>query len=237
MPDNKMSVDKMSFIFGLILGIAIISVGVLLSSNLLKGDAGKVAGEEIVVKEEDNKPAPIPEQTVAPVPGIKDTEYVKGNENATVEIIEYSDFECPFCFRHKPTMDQIYSEYKDKVKIVFRHFPLSFHQNAQKSAEASECAGEQGKFWEMYDKLFKANEDKNMTVAQYKKDAVSLGLKATQFNTCLDDGKYADKIKKDMTEGAASGVKGTPATFINGQLVSGAVPVDQFKQIIDSLLE
>ncbi|PIR93269.1 hypothetical protein COT99_01700 [Candidatus Falkowbacteria bacterium CG10_big_fil_rev_8_21_14_0_10_43_10] len=173
-------------------------------------------------------------QEAAPIDG--ENEYVKGNKEATVDVIEYSDFECPYCLRHTAAMDQIFNDYKDKIRVVFRHFPLSFHAEAQKAAEASECAGEQGKFWEMHDKIFKANEAKNMSVAQWKTEAKNLGLNTAQFNACLDSGKYADKIKKQTAGGQAAGVTGTPATFINGQMFSGAVGYDTLKQAIEKEL-
>jgi protein-disulfide isomerase len=240
MAENKMSVDKTSFIFGLVLGVAIISVGALLMVNFNKKDGGEVKGEKVAGEEqqpaaEGTKPAAEQPQAQA-VPAISDNDYVKGNQDASVALIEYSDFECPYCLRHNATMEQIYNEYKDKIKVVFRHFPLSFHENAQKAAEASECAGEQGKFWEMHDKIFAANEAGTMSVEQWKKYAAELKLNTTQFNSCLDDGKYVNEILREQAAGQAAGVEGTPATFINGQLVSGAVPYEQFKAAIDQAL-
>ena len=162
---------------------------------------------------------------------------MKGDPNAKVVLIEYSDFECPYCLRHQETMQQIAAAYGSQIAIAFRHFPLtSIHPQAQKAAEASECAAEQGKFWEMHDKIFEANAAGTMSVAKWKELAGSLGLKTEQFNSCLDSGKYAAKISQEAGEGAAAGVQGTPATFINGQLVSGAVPYEQFKQMIDGSL-
>src|SRR3989344_2922596 len=117
--------------------------------------------------------------------------------------------------------------------IEFRDFPLSFHQNAQKAAEAAECAGEQGDaaYFRMHDKLFQ-NQD-SLSVENYKKWAKEIGLDATKFNSCLDSGKMASEISKDMADGSKYGVQGTPAFFINGKLVSGAQPFSAFKQAID----
>ena len=240
MAENKMSVDKTSFIFGLVLGVAVISVGALLMVNFNKKDSGEVKGEKVVGQEEQKpaeqvKPTETQPQAQA-VPAISNSDYVKGNADASVTLIEYSDFECPYCLRHNSTMEQIFNEYKDKIKIVFRHFPLSFHQNAQKAAEASECAGEQGKFWEMHDKIFAANEAGTMSIDSWKKDAAELKLDTKQFNACLDDGKYASKISEEQAGGQAAGVQGTPATFINGELVSGAVPYEQLKAAIEAKL-
>lgn len=174
--------------------------------------------------------------TVKQVPEITESDIAKGKTDSKVAVIEYSDFECPFCLRHNATMDKLYEEYKDKIAFYFRHFPLSFHPEAQKAAEASECAGEQGKFWEMHDAIFAANEEKNMSVAKWKTAAKTLGLNSAQFDKCLDDGKYAGKVASDMAGGKTAGVSGTPATFVNGQVFSGAVDINKIKAAIDSAL-
>lgn len=172
----------------------------------------------------------------ADVPAVTSDDHVWGSENAKVTLIEYSDFECPYCASHKGTIDQVLQNYGDKVRVIFRHYPLSFHPEAEKAAEASECAAEQGKFWEMHDKIFAANNAGTMSVAKWKEEAKNLKLNTNKFNDCLDSGKYASNISDEAASGAAAGVEGTPATFVNGELVSGALPYDQFKQIIDSKL-
>jgi protein-disulfide isomerase len=158
----------------------------------------------------------------------------KGPENAPITIVEFSDFQCPFCSRVNPTLAQVQQKYGDKVRIVFRQFPLSFHQQAQKAAEASLCAHEQGKFWEMHDALF-ANQQA-LGVDQLKSQATQLGLSADAFNSCLDSGKYADQVAQDLKEGSAAGVSGTPAMFVNGRFISGAVPFEQIAPVIDDEL-
>lgn len=162
--------------------------------------------------------------------------HIRGDFNAPITLVEFSDFECPFCVRHYPTLNKIFSDYEGKVRLVYKHFPLGFHPNAQKAAEASECADEQGKFWEYHDKLFD-NFDLGYSVENFKKWAKDLGLNIGEFNGCLDSGKFAQKVQDDYQEGIEKGVDGTPATFVNGQLIGGALPYDSFKQIIDSLLE
>ncbi|MFH0804617.1 MAG: DsbA family protein, partial [Patescibacteria group bacterium] len=122
-----------------------------------------------------------------------------------------------------------------KVRLVYKHFPLSFHPNSQKAAEASECASEQGKFWEYHDKLFD-NQPSGFSVDKFKQWAKDLNLDTAKFNGCLDSGTYAKKVQADEQEGQQKGVNGTPATFINGQLVSGALPYDTFTQAIDASL-
>jgi protein-disulfide isomerase len=158
----------------------------------------------------------------------------KGPENAPITIVEFSDFQCPFCSRVNPTLAQVREKYGDKVRIVFRQYPLPFHQQAQKAAEASLCAHEQGKFWEMHDALF-ANQQA-LGVDQLKTQATQLGLNAEAFNTCLDSNKYADQVAKDLKEGSAAGVSGTPAMFVNGRFISGAVPFEQIATVIDDEL-
>ncbi|PIT93637.1 hypothetical protein COU00_03360 [Candidatus Falkowbacteria bacterium CG10_big_fil_rev_8_21_14_0_10_43_11] len=239
MAEQKMSVDKTSFIFGLVLGVAIISVGALLMANFNK--SGEVKGEK-VAGPENNAAQPSANNQQPPaagsVPEVSGDDNVRGEKNAAVTVIEYSDFQCPYCSRHNGTMEQIYNEYKDKVLFVYRHFPLnSIHPEAQKAAEASECAAEQGKFWEMHDKIFADNAAQKMSVEQWKKEATDLGLNAKKFNDCLDNGQYAGKIAQEQNDGGAAGVQGTPVTFINGELISGAVPYEQIKAAIEAKLK
>ncbi|MEM2138121.1 MAG: thioredoxin domain-containing protein [Candidatus Anstonellaceae archaeon] len=162
----------------------------------------------------------------------------KGGADAKVTIVEYSDFQCPFCQRASPTVKQMLSEYGNKIKFYYKHFPLSFHQNAQKSAEAYECALEQGKQWEYHDKLFEKSQadGTGLNNADLKKYAVELGLDANAFNSCLDSGRMAGKVSADTAEGSQNGVSGTPAFFINGEAVVGAQPYSAFKQVIDRKL-
>jgi len=166
-----------------------------------------------------------------------DDDEIKGNPNAPVTIVEWSDFECPFCARfYSETLWQIDEGYikAGKVRFVYRDFPLGFHSNAQKAAEAAECAGEQGNYFEMHDKLFE--EGVNGGVSSFKQFALDLKLDALKFNECLDSGEMESEVKKDMSDGASIGIKGTPGFVINGQLVSGAQPFSVFQQVIESEL-
>ena len=161
---------------------------------------------------------------------------VKGVAAAPVTIVEFSDFQCPFCSRVNPTLKQVEDKYGDKVRVIFRNFPLSqIHPNAAKAAEAAACAADQGKFWEMHDKLF-ANQQK-LAVEDLKVHATDLGLKADVFNQCLDSGKKEAEVKKDVDDGTSYGLTGTPAFFINGRLISGAQPLEAFTSLIDEELE
>jgi protein-disulfide isomerase len=176
-----------------------------------------------------------------PIDVSADDDPAKGDKNAPVTIIEFSDFQCPFCARfHTQTLPQIKSKYIDtgKVKLVYRDFPLtSIHPNAEPAAEASECADEQGKFWEMHDLLFeKQDEWSDIGISKFKDYAKELNLDADKFNKCLDSSKYKDEISKDMQDGVAAGVQGTPAFFVNGILLSGAQPFTAFDQVIQQEL-
>lgn len=162
---------------------------------------------------------------------------VKGPENAKVTIVVFTDYQCPFCGKFaREILPLIISEYVDsgKAKIAIRDFPLSFHTNSEKAAEASECAHEQGKFWEYHDKLF-ANQQK-LGITDLKQYAKDLGLDTAKFDQCLDSGKYANEVKKDFQDGQSYGVSGTPTILINGMPVIGAQPFSAFKQIIDAEL-
>jgi len=165
-----------------------------------------------------------------------------GSPDAPITIVEFSDYQCPYCLRnYQQTFPQLKKDYIDtgKVRYVFKDFPLSFHEKAIPAALAAECAGEQGKYWEMHDKLF-GEHDAWVSAEQpeevFKEFAKDLGLDTDQFNECLDSQKYLDEIKADMQEGVNAGVKGTPAFFINGQFLSGAQPYQVFKQMIDQML-
>ena len=160
---------------------------------------------------------------------------VKGPAAAPITIVEFSDFQCPYCARVNPTLKKIEEKYGEKVRVVFRDFPLvQIHKDAAKAAEAGECAHEQGKFWEMHDRLF-ADQSK-LQVEALKQTATQVGLDAEKFNQCLDSSKYAAEVQKDVDEGNSYGVTGTPAFFINGRMLSGAQPLDTFSQVIDEEL-
>jgi protein-disulfide isomerase len=158
-----------------------------------------------------------------------------GPANAPVEIVEFSDFQCPFCLRAHPTVDQVLKTYGDRVRFVYRHYPLPGHPNARPAAEAAECAAEQGKFWPYHDKLFASQS--RLSEADLKQDAAELGMDASKFNACVDSHKYAAKVEADLHAGQEAGVDGTPAFFVNGRLISGAQPFEAFKKMIDEELQ
>jgi protein-disulfide isomerase len=166
----------------------------------------------------------------------------KGPADAKVTIVEFSDFQCPYCARFvQETMPQILSNYGDKIRFVFMNFPLSqIHENAEKAAEAGECANEQGAFWQFHDIMFQ--NQSALTVDNLKSYAAQLNLDTAKFNECLDSGKMADPVAADMAvaEKAAQDAGltrfGTPAFFINGNNLAGAQPYDVFKVAIDAAL-
>ncbi len=160
----------------------------------------------------------------------------KGPADAPVTLIEFSDFQCPYCSRVLPSIRQAEQVYGDQLRFVFRQFPLvSIHPNAQKAAEASLCAFDQGKFWELHDAMFENQQE--LGVDQLKAKAAALGLDAAKFNSCLDSGEKAAKIASDTADGSALGVNGTPALFINGRFVNGAVPFAEIQKIVDDELQ
>ena len=159
-----------------------------------------------------------------------------GNTSAAVTLVEFSDFQCPFCARVMPTLKRVREAYGDRVRIVWKDFPLtSIHPQAFKAAEAGQCAREQGKFWEYHDRLF-ANQQA-LEPESLKKYAADAGLDATTFNACLDTAKYGERVQEQMGVGTGLGVGSTPTVFINGRLVSGAQPYEVFTTIIDEELE
>ena len=189
-------------------------------------------------------------QTGAPAPpekvDVKEGKLpILGKNNAKATMIEFSDFECPFCKRYfDETLSQIIKDYVDtgKVKLYYRHFPLDFHPAAMPAALASECANDQDKFWEYHDKIFQ-EQDKisgkttDIITSQLKKWAKELQLNTSQFNSCFDNAKYQANVDVDLNDGRTAGVSGTPTFFINGRRLVGAQPYAAFKAVIDEELK
>lgn len=172
---------------------------------------------------------------------------IMGKKDAPITLIEFSDYQCPFCHRFwETTLPELKKEYVEtgKVRYVFRDFPLDrIHPYARKAAEATHCAGDQGKYWEMHDLLFQNR--KTLQMENLKEYARSLGLGSKVFDECLDKGKYTAEVQKDFEDGSAAGVQGTPSFFIGktgqngtiqGTLVRGAQPIAAFSQVIERLL-
>jgi protein-disulfide isomerase len=160
-----------------------------------------------------------------------------GKTNAPVTLVEFSDFQCPYCQAAAPTLKQVAEKFGDKVQIVYRQFPIvSLHPYAPKAAEASLCANEQGKFWELHDAMF-SNQQK-LSVSDLKQTARRLGIDGKKFDACLDAGRYVEQVQNDMKEGQRVGVTGTPAMFINGTAVDGgSVPFSVLESAIQKELD
>jgi protein-disulfide isomerase len=161
---------------------------------------------------------------------------VMGGKSAKVTIVEYSDFQCPFCSRGAQIMSDLKKKYGDNIQIAFKNFPLPFHNQAEGAAVAGLCANEQGSqfFWKMHDAMFAAQDQ--LDIESLKKLGTKLGLKNPAYEQCLTSNKYLDQVKKDMEEGKSFKVKSTPTFFVNGQLINGAQPVEVFSEIIDEEL-
>jgi len=161
----------------------------------------------------------------------------RGPENAPVTIVEFSDFQCPYCGREYPVVERLMKEYDGRVRLVFRHFPLDFHNFAQKAAEAGACAADQGgeKFWKLHDRMF-TNQQK-LAVDDLKGYAKDLGLDSARFDKCLDGSEKRALVESDEKAGQEAGVTGTPAFFVNGLFINGAVPYEQFKDAVERELK
>ena len=210
-------------------------MGGTLSLGVAKGNAAYAVQDDLA----DAGAAAVPQPEPTAVAAVSDDDHVRGNKDAKVTIIEYSDFECPFCGSFHPTMQQVMAQYGDKVRWVYRHFPLSFHPSAGPAANAAECASEQGKFWEYADELF-ANQQ-SLSDTFYKQLATNVGLNVTNWESCYTASKYENKIQLQAQEGANAGVTGTPGSFIideNGNAIpiKGALPFSSVSAAIDQML-
>lgn len=160
----------------------------------------------------------------------------RGPDDAVIDIVEFSDFQCPFCGRLEPVLVRVLAKYPRTVRLVYRNYPLpELHPQAEKAAEAGLCAKEQGKFWEMHDLLFA--EQEALSAQDLKDKARRLGLDTAAFSTCIDSGRMSEAVQADVREGEALGIQGTPGTFINGRFLSGAVEESDLTAIIDDELQ
>lgn len=161
------------------------------------------------------------------------TSAIKGNKNASVTIVEFSDFQCPYCARLQPTLNEVLKAYPKEVRLVYKDFPLAFHKQAKNAAKATRAAGEQGKYWEMHDLIFEKYS--SLTEEMFKEFAVKLNLDINKFEADFSSNKYDKLIQEDINLGRQAGVSGTPTLFVNGKRMQSR-SFDDFKTTIDGYL-
>ena len=235
MKDNSIS-RITSIVVAVVIGLSLWFSAREIRMGLEKGAVQRVA-------QAVNQPSPAPPSPSPSLPPpqptgdlsklkITDSPY-EGKKNAPVTIIDCSDFQCPFCARFvNDTLSRLRkNEIKDgEVKFVFKNFPLPFHQYAEKASEAAECANKQGKFWQMHDLLFSSNG--RLDIDSLKSYAKQIGLNSDKFDHCMESGETAEIVSVDKSQCASAGVQGTPTFFINGKILVGAQPYEQFKSLI-----
>ncbi len=229
----KQWLKRIAYIFGFFLLLAVILFGVAVI-RASRDSASVISSQTLQTKNftEARAIAP-PASSNAPIATNDDPSV--GPANARVTVVEFSDFECPFCKQAFPIVRELMASYGDRVRFIYRDFPVSeVHTQAQKAAEAGACAHAQGKFWQLHDKIFQ--NAPRMSVPNLKQYAKEAGLNTTQFDACLDSDTFANEVIEDHADGVALGVRGTPTWFFNGRKVEGVIPRDIFVQILDQLL-
>lgn len=217
----------------------------IISSSILVGGARTSPPEQAVVVGDSAPKAAAPQAIKDYASLVTPTSPALGSEKAPVTIVEFSDFQCPFCRKfYNDAYQEIKKTYIDtgKVRMVFRHYPLSFHPAARPAAIASQCAFDQGKFWEYHDLMFEEQDKQGQgTVtfgaAELKAWAQKLGMNASKFNSCLDSSEHGDIVDTDMKVAGTLGITGTPSFVVNGKLIVGAQPFSTFKEAIDAALK
>jgi protein-disulfide isomerase len=225
--------DSLSALWIGLLGALLVGIVFFLAPLIARVRAGSQADNQ------NGDAAGKPNSRAVPLGPRQDVELgdapVRGSRNAAVMIVEFADYQCPYCQEMHPELKVLEEELAGKVALAFKDFPLAMHVNAEKAAEAARCAGEQGKYWDFHDTLFH-NSDR-LEVAQLKQYARDLKLNSTVFETCLDSGKEAAAVQKDLAQGRQLGVKGTPSFFFNGRLVPGALDYYSLRSVVEGLLK
>ncbi len=228
-----------------ILAVAVLGGALILKSSMDAGTAELVGVKTSLVEFKDalaavaRPPAPAAQRPSGPDPAKKYSLNLngtpfKGPAAARITVVEFSDFQCPFCKRVGPTLEQIEKAYGDKVRIAFKHLPLPMHPMAESAARASEAAHRQGKFWEMHDKLFA--DQQALSEQAYEKHAKEIGLDVERFKKDFTSPEVKARVEADAREANQLGVGGTPGFFVNGRFLSGAQPFEAFKTLIDQEL-
>jgi protein-disulfide isomerase len=205
-------------ILGLIVATLVLLIGGILFLSKSETSKPQVTDQSLLVREDSNKIS---------------------TPSAKLTVVEFGDYQCPACGAAHPIVKQILNDYKDKINFVYRHFAF-LGQESSWAAEAAECAGEQGKFWEYHNYLYENQKGENQ--GTFSKDnlkniATSLKLDTDKFKACFETGKYTQKVLNDRADGGALGINSTPTFFIDGEKTAGVIPYDQFKQKLDSLLK
>ena len=224
----------------LFLGVSILASAYWVATAIDRGSA-QVAGLNQALKTAAAAPAPAarPSAPGRPDPSkVYDIEVgdspVRGSESAEITIVEWADFQCPFCVRVNPTLERVTKEYGDKVRFSFKHLPLSMHSKARAAHQAAEAAHRQGKFWEMHDRIFA--KPKDLSEETYLRYANEIGLDVDQYKSDFSSSSVRKKVDADLAEARKLGVSGTPSFFINGRFLSGAQPYGAFARVIDEEL-
>jgi len=231
--------NKTLIIAAMILGASILGGAVLIQSSLDKSTvqleelSNAIASLQLPPEQKAQARRQLPDPNKRQVANLKGAPML-GPENAAVTIVEFSDFQCPYCKRVDPTLEQIRQAYGDKVRIVFKHNPLPFHTQAPAAHAAAEAAHRQGKFWEMHDLIL--NNQRELTPAKFEEYAAKLGLDLEKFNKDRESEEVKKRIEADTNEAQRVGILGTPGFLINGRFFSGAQPFASFKRVIDEEL-
>ncbi len=230
--------------FAIVIAAVILSLSIVGSSYLVSTSIDRAREEMQNTFTRIRADGVAPQRAAAPRPKRPDPAKVyevavgespsRGSAEAPVTIVEFSDFQCPFCSRVVTTLAEIHQEYGDQVRVTFKHLPLSFHAKAPAAHAAAEAAHKQGKFWEMHDKIF-ANQ-KDLEPATFEKYAAEIGLDIEKYKQDVASKAVAVRVKADVSQAGSLGVTGTPGFFVNGRFLSGAQPFASFKKLIDEEL-
>jgi protein-disulfide isomerase len=243
------SAGSSTIVASIVVGLSIVTAGFILKGSIDSAGAQLAAVAEQMQEANanlaaapagDDRPSPSrPSRPGRPDPGKEYSVEIgsapkKGPDSAPVKIVEWSDFQCPFCRRANPTLAQIEQEYGDKVQLVFKHMPLSMHSKAPDAHKAAAAAGLQGKFWEMHDLIF--SDQRAMSPEKYEEYAKQIGLDIDKFNQDRNSPQVEAILAADVAQASKLGITGTPAFFVNGRYLSGAQPFASFKVLIDEQL-
>jgi len=217
-------------------------ISILIGAVLISGALIYNAGVKSIIGGEKNNNVEQQSGNPDAMAEVTSADYVRGNRNAPVKLVVFNDLECPFCKQFHSTLNQVSQEYKDRVVLVYRHFPLDIHPKAMKEAEAAECVGELGgndKFWLFIDKIFEVTPSNDgLQDSQLPQIAKDIGLDASAFSSCLDSGRYAEKVAKAREEALRAGAQGTPYSVVIDKKgrqypINGALPYADVKAVIE----